>query len=380
MNKKLVRVLVGSLLALAALGMVGCEFLLEEVFPEYSISGSVINARAASDATDNKVQSPTVVIRDSAGTSVGSVTAGTDGSFTFTDLPPGTYTISATKDDTWAFIPQQVVLLSEAVTGVQVLGFQSDDEYSISLFVVWESTVDIDAYLAFPSAYQGTATPPILNNPYMTAPSNNGYTATYVSGGTEIASSNRFVVGYSGSGGFGDAEQSTTTMAVYGESSSDPIVKRDREVTSGANSPETITLRGVPFDYYSGGNIMPTAYQTTGGTSSGLDTGNYAWLGTADYYIDAFSTAVLATEGQAAATNAIVYVTQGNEVKGRFPIGDFMDLDTLSVLRINMFVMDDASKTEVFQIVPNLRVVKPGFGINSADNQTIVLYGRSRQQ
>jgi len=376
MQKTISRIVIAGLVLSAFLLASSCEVF---VYYTYSISGEVINARVDPDAATSKVETPTVTLTNSAGDTVATTTASSTGAFSFGGLRADTYTISATKTGNWAFIDQTVVLGSEAVTDVQILGFQSPDEYSIAIFVVWEDDTDIDAYLSFPDSYDGGGAAPVLGNPYQIIGSTSyqAYTPTWSNSGTELVSNGRDVVGWSGSGGFGDAEQSTTTMALF-EEGSDPTVIREREVENGALGPETILLRIIPFEYAGsdGSNLtdpLPNA-TTSGEGDTGLDAGDYTWVGSAEYFLDSF-TGQLATQGQASTTNAIVYVTQGSEVMGEYPIGDFTDLNQVSVLRINMFVDDNG--TEVFQIAPDFRVVDPGVGISSTDS-TLVLRGRSR--
>jgi hypothetical protein len=369
-------------IAIAVLGLAtlvlltGCDWTVE-VYPSYSINGEVINAVVQEDATNSKLTSPTVILENSDGVEVGRTSVFSNGSFQFSGVTPGVYTVTAEQTG-YAFVDRTVELTGAAVENVVLIGFPTEDEYTISIFVIWGDETDIDAYLSFPETYTEGTSPPVMAEPYQIATADNGYTPTYISNAPDhLASTNRFVVGWPG-GGIADAERTSTTVAdVYGGTDDRPVAARLREVQDGPG-PETIQLRGMPFNY-------DTAPATpVGATLGGANTrlaevdGNYDWLGTAVYYLDAAGdNATIADEGDPGTATPVVIVAQGAEVKGRYYVPDFTTLDTISVLRINMLL---DSRDEVYQFVPDLRVVTPKFEANSAsDDGILVLRGRPRQ-
>jgi hypothetical protein len=362
-------------LALAALVLLtGCDWVVE-VYPSYTINGEVINAVVDAEATGSKVSQPLVILENSEGTEVARTTASTTGRFQFANVTPGVYTVTAELSG-YAFVDRTVELTGAAVEDVVLIGFESPEDTTISIFVIWGDNTDIDAYLSFPATYLGGTNPPIFTEPYQLT-TVDGYASTYVSGSNQLASSGRFTVGWSGDDGLADAEKTTTSLIdVYGAEEDDiPVAARLREVES-APGPETIQLRGLPFPYTP---VTPNSTVSDSDVAkAGLAAGTYAWLGTAVYYLDAFGTsATIADEGDPGTATPIVILAQGSEVKGRYYIPDFTTVETTSVLRINMFL---DSQGEVYQFVPDGRVVTPGLGVNSAsDDGILVLRGRPRQ-
>jgi len=368
-------------IAIAVLGLAtlvlltGCDWVVE-VTPSYSITGDVINAVVDAEAEGSKVSQPLVILENSEGTRVATMTASTTGSFQFTGVAPGVYTVTAELEG-YAFVDRTVELTGAAVEDVVLIGFPTGpDDYTISIFVIWGDETDIDGYLSFPNSYAGGGFPPALTQPYEMATADNGYTPTHIIGSNQSISDGRFVVGLPGE--IGDAEATTRTLNdVYSDGDLRPVAARLRQVQSGPG-PETIQLRGMPFNY-------DTAPATpVGATLGGANTrlaevdGNYDWLGTAVYYLDAAGdNATIADEGDPGTATPVVIVAQGAEVKGRYYVPDFTTVETASVLRINMLL---DSRDEVYQFVPDLRVVTPKFGANSAsDDGILVLRGRPRQ-
>lgn len=345
----------------------------------YSISGTLIDAKVDPDDTTAtaEIADAALTLTDSAGTEAGTATTEADGTFSFTGLDSGEYTINAVLD-TYAFIEKEVIVKGEDVTGVNMLGFPAPDPTTISIFVVWsDDYADIDAHISYPDDYYGGANPPVLSDPYAEPATNNGY--TYPNPGDPYA---REVVYY----GNPDSTSTYESLDWSAEVGTGPVVQLDRDDRDGSG-PETITIGAIPVDYYPSNPAMTT----TGDSSNMLTTDEtYAWVGSMEYFLDSFSASggstsddsTLSTEGEASDTEATVYVTQGSEVKGRYTIPDYTTINIAAVLRINMLVYNDAEKgeTELFQIVPDMEIVPPGIGIKGIENQSgiLLLEGRTR--
>jgi len=146
-------------------------------------------------------------------------------------------------------------------------------------------------------------------------------------------------------------------------------VTLDRDVTTGSG-PETITIHNLPMPA-----LAPTINYTIVGspTGNGLPTDaayNYAWVGVAEYYLHAYGTPTLATEGVSGGAAAVVYVVQGSAIKGRFTVPDYMAIDIASVVRVNMFLRLTATgDVPVYQFLPDIRIADYS-GIRSVADRT----------
>jgi hypothetical protein len=380
-----------------------------------SITGKVIDAKIDTDVDsdgdgtldDNAIEGVTVTLLDADGTQVGDATeSAEDGTFTFNDVDSGVYTIHAEKSipeptpdpapPRYAFIDEMVEVLDTDLDMGVILGFASPDDYTVSIIVTWSAEYDdVDAYLTYPNAYKPNgdpASPPSLSECYLTGVTgvNDGFEANVNTGREIIYYSNKTSV-------------NTLETLEWGEGLTDRAVELDVDDVDGSG-PESISIRAIPFDYSTAlGGIDDKEYDfytTEGLLFNALDTTKvYGWLGVMEYYIngnnadfdDTTSNNNLMNEGEAGGADVTVYVAQGTQIKGRYIIPDYTKVAGSAVIRINLLVQmnagDLAAPTEVFQILPDIRVFQnlgsPGStgpikGIG--DSNSLLLKGRTIAQ
>lgn len=342
-----------------------------------TVTGTVTDARLT---TASGIAGVTVkLFAAGATTELATATTDTSGAFTFDEVDPGRYKLTAAKTG-FAFIDRAFDLtqIGATVDVGAVLGFTSSGS-EIAIIAVWGAAFsDVDSYLTFPSGDKWTTNPSLTGlDPYSGADAVTGQTTGFFPGTTafdplktptqNITDRGRDTVYY------GDKESAATYAWFYGGTDTRPAVKLDRDDLDGSG-PETVTIIAPPV--YAA--VGTTTLTTTGSaTANGLPTGTYAWLGVMEYYVDSYGTPSLSTEGSSGGANVEVYVIQGSTVKGRFVVPDYIAIEKASVLRINFFL--NSSDQPVYQFLPDVRIADYG-GVRSiaATAAPLVLFGDAR--
>lgn len=280
------------------------NILAEKPLTVATITTKVQDAKSTTGALISGV---TVKLRTIATTPADVVTATeASGVWSLAKVPTGTYELVASKTG-YAFI-SQIVNISNAVTELPpVLGLTSSND--VSVILVWNgaSVVDLDAHLTVP---------------------NDGVTGT----GTFNA------YGIVGSSGFTPADTDVMTnrtkVSYLSKTFRGITLDVDANSTNTATVPrmETITLPSTGLTGTGGSTI------TAQGDGPGdLVLNSDKWLGVLQYYVDAFGTPTLSTQGSAFNSGATVYVLQSTNMLGRYEFPKYTALDKVSVLRIHAF-------------------------------------------
>jgi hypothetical protein len=292
----------------------------------------------------------------------------------------------------------------------------------ISFILLWNSTFDdVDSYITFPKKNtatttggdvdQSATTAPVFTTPYdwpwvdADSDSDNdlsdGFSPETWNSGTPdtvpARGSAREMVYYgvpstaSDSSATWDSSAHTNTLNLgtvdldYDEDGTAETwyISLDTDATQGSG-PETITVRAFPF-------VDPAVnVSTTGGASTGLATGtNYTWVGVMEYYVDAYdsnwedatndtSTEYLSTVGEGSQAGAVLWIVQGTTILGKYTIPDYTKVKGASVVRVNCFYNSDGY--EVYQIVPDLRVLQSTSGIRSIGDDGIITVTGGKQR
>jgi hypothetical protein len=288
-----------------------------------------------------------------------------DGEFSFNAVQPGIYTLNAELEG-YAFITREVQVTKDTVDLGILVGFASEDPFTVSLIVTWGSEfADVDAVLTVPSDadlnlashdsvannYDPAATTaPTFSEPYAEPTATAGF---YPDGGgsREIIFTRHKITA------------NTLEDLLGAGAGTEPAISLDRDDTDGVG-PETISIRTIPYPLTPGsysGFTISTA--NAGAPPELLPSGDYEWVGVLEYYVHAYAdNAQLADEGAPGGAEVVVYVIQGDSVKGRYILPDYTDIRTASILKINAFLRLPPGKSsgqeeDFFQIVPDIRVV-----------------------
>ena len=143
---------------------------------------------------------------------------------------------------------------------------------------------------------------------------------------------------------FGDLQSGRTV-------SGEPAV----EVIDIDDTSEEILVRGFPFVSYS------TEVSTYGGGITGLDFGTYTWVGVMEVY--AYATTGQLEYASGTGVNAVLNVFDDGEPLAVYELPANTDLKGSSIVRINCFY--DAAGFEVYQLVPDIRVIQDDVQIRS---------------
>ena len=275
----------------------------------------------------------------------------------FDDFPYARYSISVAKTD-FTFIGETFDL-SGADQNVTIYGFDQTanfDDTSITITAVWDADVDdVDLHVTYPAAFAEYTT---LDDPYdddVTGP-----TAGFLND-TDTNRERIFYNDKDATNTLSDVGIDTTGKAEFAD---EPTVELDVDDTDG-RGPETVTIRAIPFDWYS-------EYQTDGfpagfnGTDANRlpqqdDSGDdytYQWYGEMNVYLHGYSDALM-TEDSDVGADAEVFVFQGGNILGRFTLPGNQLINAVGLVRINMlsqYQPDAADDFEYFQIVPEIRV------------------------
>jgi hypothetical protein len=194
---------------------------------------------------------------------------------------------------------------------------KGSDPNAVSIFLTWaENNQDFDAHFTYPIEFDNVTMPATA----WTAP--NAY-ADLPAGRAHV---------------FYDNPKGTGDFAYLDVDDED------------GGGPETITLLGSQSCDPSGGS--PTFIQSTSPfIGSVLTTGNYNWMGSGEYYLDAPLNPTLDNQ------NVRVVITQGSAIKGIFTLPSNMPQKTISLFRVQLFNNSDGS---VYYMVfmPDYRLVE----------------------
>jgi hypothetical protein len=357
---------VGAMLLIlgAALVLVlgGCTVTVSGVGPD----GYVINAKNGAP-----IDAASVTLTKIGSTTVYTATTGTTGHYSFSEYAQGQFELTADKTG-MAFTKQVVEITGIAQTLPNIGGFTSTEDLKIIVF--WDrGFADVDAH------FTAQTTPP------------GAYPAVHTNGVDFYTSPS----GYAGTGFFPDT--TTGRAHLYWPSSNRTVFSPDIDLDvdnagrtgEQPGGPETITVSYIPYDApYRGSD--PTYPSTGAGDPSKLPSGTYNWVGVGEYYLDAYNSIFTSTGGSQEASamlssvggvsktaNPVVYVFFGANQLARYTLPQFTDIKTAAVLRVNMFVKEEAGvTTEWFQILPDTRVYKDEGSIKSlTGNDGIVVAG-----
>jgi hypothetical protein len=378
-TSKLLRGLTLAALILGALAFVGCELTITSTPLTFGARGSVIDGDTGSGLGSVTVQLNAL----EAGGENLSATTDSSGQYTFADIEPGEYELTASSSGL-AFIKQRIQVSSAAESGQRlpnIVGYDvgagkgQTGTTDLKFIVVWDPNfMDVDGYMTFPDP--GTASfseqPINIDNYYDLTGVPDGFGPLNTTDRAQVFWNNKRT----------SAENDNN----------DPLIELnvddtgDGEVDGG---PETITVRGVPWSASLGTNV------DRDGSALNFPEGKYYWTGVMEYYLDAFSAdsdlerdsnAYLGyTEVDGASwASPRVFVLQGDNQLGYYEIPEYTNIQKASVIRINTFFRDTPPDTsdgvgeEFFQILPDIRIVQSGSDFRSASGNTgILVSGRA---
>jgi hypothetical protein len=148
-----------------------------------------------------------------------------------------------------------------------------------------------------------------------------------------------------------DHQVSTNTLADLGFSGTSPAVELDVDDTDGSG-PETISLRAIPIKAIDFATTYGTEPDTQNGLPGTTTQYDYAWVGTAAFYVHGYS-AALTEAGQVSTAQVEVFVFQGDTMLGLFTVPDFTQVNAIQLFRINFLLQDDGTTVyDFFQLVP----------------------------
>jgi len=391
MNKARLRtVAMIGLLVAAALVLGSCEWAGQITINFTDVTGNIVDARSEDLGG---VEGVTVTLTprdvpDGEEPDVQEETTDSSGTFLVAGVPSGTYLLEAKKDG-W-FIPSQVVKLgqsSEGINDIPAFQLRPDDLYGISFILMWNDQVqDVDIHLTVPTGWNDDGNPDFFTTPY------DDYTRSI----------SRYQVFYRDK--FYNQDDTTVypSHSYYQNEDTFPngLAYMDRDDQDGFG-PETATLVEVTYDYllepqpsYSMSvdedDDVNGLYTAFGGLlpSDTTDIG-FAWLGTAEVYLDAFSTGTNLSSGGSDTAEAIVYVMQtlptsgadaddinDNPKKyqetaedvlearylGAFRVPDATTLKSARIARVNMLESNDGDGGGGlwYQLVPDIEVIPEG--------------------
>lgn len=252
------------------------------------------------------------------------------------------------------------------------------DEYTVNIILTWNNEVkDLDAHLTYPDGDKTTADAPAFTSPFdIPTGVEDGFWNNTATGREHISYNQMLSTNTLGDIlGVTDAWQNEACVKLFRDDGygAAPAYSND------GYGPETISIRRFPFED-DASNVS-----SNGGENTGLPSGSsYTWVGVMEYYVDAFTppsadTSYLSTADGGVSAEAVISVYQGSNLMGEFRIPENTDIETASVLRINMFY--DEAKTEIYQILSDIQALQdPDIQIRSVSApQAIVIKGRKVQ-
>jgi len=340
----LVLLIVGTILS----AFVGCDFLADLFAYLAAPQGYVVDVKTGDPIASAEV---TLTSLETDGLEFTATTSAT-GYYAFADVEYGEYELTATKDGNT--FTKQVVEVSGLNQTLPNIGGFATETGTLSIIVLWDRGFeDVDAVLSFPTAAED----------YVTA-----------DGFYQILGSTRTTLGPV-AGSYVDPSDDITVL-----------INKDVDNFGGtdqmAGGPETFTVTFIPFTY--GTAVYATGdYVAVAADPSDLEAGSYDYMGAMIYYLDAYNATnastdtygahqddalLSAADASALAADPVVYVFYGSTQLGRFSLPEYTDIQTASVLRVNMFVRDEetGNDTEWFQIVPEIGLATTYKGVTDS--------------
>lgn len=314
--KKTFKVLAIALTAFAIIGISSCDVMVALMAAP---TLTVVDARTGNGIA-NAAVTLTPIITEDGSTNALSATTSYDGSVTFAgDVPYGSYTVSASRAG-YVFIPFEATVAGWNTKLGKLFGVTTSkggDPNAVSIFLTWaDNTEDIDAHFTYPSGFDTN----------MASRSSWSADEAYYT----LATSGRTHVYHGAKGTLSD------------------FASLDVDDVSGGG-PETITLLGGQTGTVSGGSTISI---NSGSPFIGsiLPNGSYYWMGSGEYYLDAW-TSTLDTQ------DVRVVITQGSSIKGIFSLPSNLSQKTISLFRVQMFYSSD--QTAYFMVfMPDMRLVE----------------------
>ncbi len=350
------RKIIGLVIALAALALIlgACEILFLTTTP----TGNVVDARTNTGIAEVVVTFTPVNVGEDAKQDAVNATSGTDGTFTGPELAEGLYDVTAAKDG-YVFIPVRASVAGWSTSIPRILGVAvgapdkdgEADPNAVSVFLIWErDATDVDAYLSYPATFNTSGVGKTLAS----------IDDVYYDVSTDGARNKVY---------WDDKDGDTGTANTATQSKL--FANLDVDDRNGFG-PETMTMIGANTGLATG---TPVAVNSSTPVVGGvLAAANYYYMGTAVYYMDAFSSNTsLDNQG------VRVVITQGQNIKGIFTPPTNMPQTTASVFRTLLFYSEDFGAYYMV-FVPDYRLSSdPGTdatGIKSLDaNGAFVVSG-----
>lgn len=357
-------------------GFAGCDWFLDVLIAP---DGYVYDAK-----TGEPISGVTVQLKRENGTVAFTATSGSTGYYTFTEgVEYGTFELTATKTGGYVFTEQIVDVTGISQTLPKIGGFIPGDEV-FSVVVFWdEGFDDVDAYLTMPNGDVGTGT----------VDPDNFYDSTtaVTTGFFPIPSTGDVTERISVHNSNTEVYDPTNSAVLVAELDIDNV----GGVSDIPGGPETISVYTFPFYTSPAGSYTPAEADR----SSLPLTGNYAWVGTMEYWLDAWTgdnenassdtygsddpdALLVSSDFSVSAADPVVYIFDSTGQKGSFTLPKYIDIETASILRINLFYdVTDGAYTEYFQFLPNINAYASYDSIDRAlsSAEPIVIKGRSRK-
>lgn len=309
----------------------------------FGLSGQVLDVK---DSSGSGISGVELTLKDSTGSIVAITTSGPDGSFQFQEVETGQYTIEGEGSE-YAVLNQDIDIINSGLQSVRVYAFAPGSGYSVTLITVWNDAVNnINANITYPDADKvlSGGDPPCFYLGYRAgSAAGDGFEPTIGAVGRKTINETNNV-------------STITHDDVYSSGNTLPLVELDTSASSGLG-PETITIRGIPFQF---DTSLAYYQENTNGYEVGLPgySTTIAWLGVMKYYLTTpVSTEYLATADGSGA-DARVYIVEnsaagGTSILGIFDLPENIQLDSAAVIEINMFLDEDTAQTELV-FTPNI--------------------------
>lgn len=349
MNKKITIGLVLVVAAIAlSLGFVSCDKFFSAVDLLIAPTASVINAKTGAGIADVVVTLTAINLGNDPKTgeaitqTAETGTSDADGAVIFANsVEPGKYEATAVLTG-YVFIPVVVDIAGWNQAIPEIWGIQPTNATDVSVFLTWDTTADLDAYLTYPTGFEGTGPGADYYGTTFSAYHDFGYNAL----ATPVTEA-RDTVYYS-------AKNAAATNFAY----------LDVDDTDGIG-PETVTLNGVNTGTQGTAPTITVSASSPDGLGSVLTAGTYYWLGFAEYYLDSF-TGTLTTASTSTTAGAVAYITQGTSVIGKYEVPLYTGMNTVSLFRAHL-LYDTAMTNFYLVFYPDVRSATDTSGIRGLD-------------